>query len=187
MKIWRSFAPICLCLALFHLQLWAEADMVRLKSKGFSIPGTRTEAPAISVLPEKSIGTETTDRILLPAKEKVTLLNFWASWSPPSLTEWPSLQRLSAKLKDTEFQLAAINMNEETSTVSSFLRETGITIPVFYFPDGDALNAYILKGLPTSYLIDKAGRVAAVHAGGADWDDPCYYPDNNGTAGRVAP
>ena len=172
MKTWRSFVPIFLCLAMLQSQLWAEADMVRLKSKGFSIPGTRTEGPAISVLPEKSIRTETTNRILLPVKGKVTLLNFWASWSPPSLTEWPSLQRLSVRLKDTDFQLAAINMNEEISTISTFQKKTGISIPVFYFPEGDALDAYLLKGLPASYLIDKAGRVAAVHIGGADWDDP---------------
>ncbi len=172
MKILKASALFFLYLIVLQPQLRAEADMVRLKSKGFSIPATRTDAPVISVLPVENFPADTADRILLPFKGRVTLLNFWVSWSPPSRTEQPSLQRLSARLQDTDFLLASINMNEEISTVSSFLKETDITIPVFYFPDGDALDAYKLEGLPASYLIDKAGRVTAVRIGGTDWDDP---------------
>ncbi|OQY35453.1 MAG: hypothetical protein B6241_00695 [Spirochaetaceae bacterium 4572_59] len=158
---------LILILLLLFTGLWSEADTSRLKSLGFSVPEIRTEALPFHVIKNQQI-----EKTLIPEPGNVILINFWASWCPPCGGEMPSLQRLYEKLKDSGFQLATVNMNEEIPTVQDYLRSESLDIPVYYFPDKGVLKVYTLRGIPASYLIDKKGRVAAAYTGSFQWDNP---------------
>lgn len=147
--------------------LWSEADTIRLKSLGFTVPSERTEALSFHV-----IRNEKMEKTLIPEAGKVVLINFWASWCPPCRGEMPSLQRLNEGFNESDFHMAAVNMNEEISFVQDYLQSEALDIPVYFFPDKDALEVYKLRGIPASYLIDKKGRVAAAYMGSFQWDHP---------------
>jgi thiol-disulfide isomerase/thioredoxin len=105
---------------------------------------------------------------------KVVLVNFWATWCPPCKREMPSIERLSHILKGTNFEIIAVNVAESLDTVFSF---TGSLDPIPTFPivfdtDSRVLKAWPVIGLPTTFILDKQGRIAYRVVGGRDFDDP---------------
>lgn len=105
---------------------------------------------------------------------KVVLVNFWATWCPPCRQEMPSIERLSKVLKGEDFAILAVNVAENLDTVFSF---TGTLDPVPTFPivfdkDGSVLKAWPVRGLPTTFVLDKQGRIAYRVVGGREFDNP---------------
>ncbi len=147
--------------------LTADADLIRLKQLGFTVPAERTEAPPLSVSDESG-----KNRKIIPGTGRVTLMTFWTTWCPPCRAELPSLQRLHNLLSPQGLRIYAVNMNEEILYVQDFLKSMEISLPVSYFPDQTNLGAYNLKGIPASYLIDKKGQVTAVLKDSTQWDNP---------------
>ena len=163
----RQFRIFCLAffIMILALPLSAEADLIRLKQLGFQVPAVRSSAPPVMV-------NGPGDLLKLPAEGRVTLLFFWASWCPPCREQLPFLENLYLSLAPRGFSLAAVNMNEEKPFVEDYMESEGLQLPVYYYPDKNYLEAYSLKGIPASYLIDKKGMVAAVLTGSVDWDNP---------------
>jgi peroxiredoxin len=105
---------------------------------------------------------------------KVVLVNFWATWCPPCRREIPAMQRLWEKLKSEDFVLLAVDMAEDEETVFGFTFATGveITFPVLLDHDGAVIESWPVIGMPTSFLIDRKGRIVYRAVGGREWDDP---------------
>ena len=113
-------------------------------------------------------------RRLLALRGKVVLVNFWATWCPPCRREMPSIERLSQALKGKNFEILAVNVAEDLDTVFSF---TGTLDPVPSFPiifdtDSSVLKAWPVMGLPTTFILDKQGRIVYRAVGGREFDDP---------------
>ncbi|MBS4095700.1 MAG: TlpA family protein disulfide reductase [Sulfuricella sp.] len=90
---------------------------------------------------------------------KVVLVNFWATWCPYCRHEMPAMQRFYADWRERGFEMIALSQDEDAATVRQFLAENA-----YYFPVGlaDAGHAAAFGGvsrLPTSFLIDKQGRL----------------------------
>jgi thiol-disulfide isomerase/thioredoxin len=102
-------------------------------------------------------------------KGKVVFLNFWATWCPPCVAEMPSIQQLHEKLKDEGVVFVCIS-NEETSKVSRFVREKGLTFPV-YIMQGTPPPVFKTRGIPTTFILSPDGKIAFKHVGSAKWDD----------------
>jgi len=105
---------------------------------------------------------------------KVVLVNFWATWCPPCRREMPSIERLSQHLKGKDFEILAVDVAENLDTVFSF---TGTLEPMPNFPivfdsDSSVLKAWPVMGLPTTFILDKQGRVIYRAVGGREFDDP---------------
>ncbi len=101
-------------------------------------------------------------------KGRVVLVNFWATWCPPCRKEFPSLGRLRKLFKPGEFEVLAVNVGEDPDTVFSF---TGITeFPVLFDRDSKAMAAWAVRGLPTTFLVDRQGRLAYRATGGREFD-----------------
>jgi thiol-disulfide isomerase/thioredoxin len=105
---------------------------------------------------------------------KVVLLNFWATWCPPCRREMPSMERLHQMLDSDVFKVIAINQMESPDHVFAYTGQLAVdpTFPILFDSDSSIANAYKVKGLPTTYLIDKQGMIRYRAIGGREFDHP---------------
>lgn len=126
-----------------------------------------TPIPAKLIL--KDLNNKTVD--LSQLKGKVVLVNFWASWCPPCVHEMPSMQRLQNRFFAKGFTILGVNMAEDEKTVRHFLNtKVNIQFPVLFDSDGAALKSWGVFAFPTSYVIDKKGKIRYAIFGGVDWE-----------------
>lgn len=91
---------------------------------------------------------------------RVVLLNFWATWCPPCRVEMPGFQRVYDRRKDEGFTIVGVSTDASGSRhVERFLFEHGITYPVAMASGGIARDFGGVRALPTSFLIDRQGRI----------------------------
>jgi cytochrome c biogenesis protein CcmG/thiol:disulfide interchange protein DsbE len=99
-------------------------------------------------------------------KGKVVLLDFWATWCGPCKIEIPWLKEFQRKYKDKGFEVIGISMDEEGwQVVKPFVNETGINYRIVIGDDSTAQLYGGVDALPTAFVIDREGRIAAVHVG----------------------
>lgn len=93
-------------------------------------------------------------------KGKVVLVNFWATWCPPCRKEMPDLQALYDKYKDQGFLVLSIS-DEEIGKVSPFIAERKIRYPVLIDPGRKVNDAFVVEGIPKSFVYDREGKMVA--------------------------
>lgn len=99
-------------------------------------------------------------------KGKVVLLNFWATWCGPCKIEIPWFIEFEQTFKDKGFAVLGVSMDEEGwDIVKPYLEKTKINYRVLIGDDMTAQNYGGVDSLPTSFLLDKEGRIAATHIG----------------------
>ena len=103
---------------------------------------------------------------------KVVLLDFWATWCSPCQIEIPWFMDLERRNKDKGFAVLGVSMDDDGwESVKPFLSQLGVNYRVVI---GDSETAQLYGGvdaLPTTFLIDRDGKIAAVHVGLADRRD----------------
>ncbi len=100
-------------------------------------------------------------------KGKVVLVNFWATWCPPCIAEMPSMQNLYNDYGDkVTFMFVT---NEAEQKVLDFLKRKNYDFPV-YFPQSKEPKVLSSKSLPTTYIINKEGKLIVAETGAADWN-----------------
>ena len=108
----------------------------------------------------------------------VVLVNLWATWCPPCREEMPTLQSFYEKYKADGFVLIAINQEETGNVVEPFVKEFGLTFPVWLDIDYQAQREFNTMNLPSSYVIDRNGRVRLMWIGGISKKNlEKYVPD----------
>ena len=95
---------------------------------------------------------------------KVVLLDFWASWCPPCLKSLPKYNDLRREIGTANFEIVAINVDENTDDARKFLQKHPVSYPIAKDPKGILPGVFGVKAMPTSYLIDQNGVVQYVHA-----------------------
>lgn len=91
---------------------------------------------------------------------KVVLVNFWATWCPPCRKEMPDLDTLYNRFKDQGFVVLAIS-DEESAKVAPFISERKISYPVLLDPGRKVNDAFIVEGIPKSFVYDRDGKMVA--------------------------
>ncbi len=126
-------------------------------------------APALKL---KELDGKTLD--LAQLKGKVVLINFWATWCPPCRREMPSMERLSQAFKGEPFVVLAVNVGEDPDTIEAFSSQldTMLTFPILLDTRSRTMQAWKVAGLPTTFLVDKQGRIVAKAIGGREFDHP---------------
>ncbi len=102
-------------------------------------------------------------------KGRVVFLNFWATWCPPCRREMPSMERLYKQLKDRDFTMLAVDMQESEKPVKAFMSEFSLSFPALLDRNGDISSLYGIVGLPSTYIIDREGKIIGKAVGPRDW------------------
>ncbi|GAA4027624.1 TlpA disulfide reductase family protein [Actimicrobium antarcticum] len=109
---------------------------------------------------------------LASLKGQVVLVNFWATWCEGCKAEIPALNRLQQTFKDRKLQVLGINIGEGKPRIAQFTQRIPIQYKVLRDADSDVMKAWRVRIMPTSFLIDKQGKLRYQLVGDADWDDP---------------
>ena len=115
--------------------------------------------------------TEGKKHVLKQYRGKVVLLNFWATWCPPCRFELPSMERAYQKLKKKNIEILAIDIGEDADTIFTFTADYPVSFPLLMDLDSHVINHYPVIGLPTTFIIDKQGRLRYRAIGTRNWDD----------------
>jgi thiol-disulfide isomerase/thioredoxin len=96
-------------------------------------------------------------------------LNFWASWCPPCRKEMPDMQKLHEKYGE-EIAILAVNIGESKSTAANYMLENGLSFSVLLDTDKSTAQNYLVRGIPTSYFLDKDGIIINKVVGAVSYD-----------------
>jgi len=103
-------------------------------------------------------------------KGKVVFLNFWATWCGPCKDEMPSMEELYKQFKDKDFVFLALSVDYAgVKPVKDFIEKHRYTFPVLIDPKCETLDLFEVKGIPTTFLIDKKGIIIGKAIGPRDW------------------
>lgn len=164
LRLYAGHAVVALLVALSAGAALAQSDDIKLGE--FIAENPPQPAPAISFTDMAGNAVSLTD-----FKGSVTLVNLWATWCQPCLKEMPSLIRFQAK---EGAALKVIALSEDMGgpdKVKAFVDRHDLgKLPIYLDPKNTALRGFALRGLPTSILIGKDGKVLGKIEGEADWD-----------------
>lgn len=110
-------------------------------------------------------------------KNKVALVNFWATWCPPCIAEMPSLHKLYNDYDD-KIEFVFIS-NEDRLVINKFLQEKKYMFEV-YKPITPYPDTFDVSSIPRTFLISKTGYIIIDKTGAANWnsEDVRYTIDN---------
>ncbi len=101
---------------------------------------------------------------------KIVFLNFWTTWCPTCRIEMPSMEKLHQKLKNKDFAMVTVNLQESASQVKAFFKEFKLTFTALLDSTGEVGASFGIRAIPTTYILDKTGRVIGVVSGPREWD-----------------
>lgn len=120
----------------------------------------------------KGINTASTNLKNFKGKN-VVFLNFWGTWCAPCREEWPTIQKLyDSKKGKVDFVLIAMMDKEED--VRKFMKENNYTVPV-YIAESPINDKILPKVFPTTFLLDKNGRILMKEDGTKDWNSKSVH------------
>lgn len=138
---------------------------------GQQSPKGQVSTPAGGILPGQSAPNFTLTTLqgeqvkLSDYAGQVVMVNMWATWCPPCKAELPTIDAYYQEHSADGFVVLAINSQEAQSTVNTFISSTGFTFPVLLDSQGDVMGQYNVRALPTSFIIDRDGKVSYIHTG----------------------
>jgi len=97
--------------------------------------------------------------------DQVIYVDFWASWCVPCRKSFPWMNQMQSKYGDLGFQVIAINLDKERDLADQFLKVVPATITIAYDPEGEVATKYQVRGMPSSYLIGRDGKIHFEHLG----------------------
>ena len=124
--------------------------------------GGSSSARAAPALPRQTLVPPTVG--IAKLRGHPAAINFWASWCGPCRKEAPGLARLARSLP-ARARLVGVDWNDGLSGARAFIRRYGWRFPVLRDGDGHVGDAYRILGLPTTFILDSAGRIVRVLRG----------------------
>lgn len=117
-----------------------------------------------------NIHQDQTELTLSSLRGKVVYIDFWASWCAPCLLSLPLYNDLYNRYRDQGLEIVGINIDNPIEDGLDFLLDTPLDFIIPADPDGETPAMYDVYGMPTSYLLDREGKVRLVHEGFRDGD-----------------
>ena len=147
----------------FLLARAALVASVMLNAAGVLAVAVGDVAPAFA-LPTAAGESVALDKL----KGRVVYVDFWASWCGPCRRSFPWLNEMQQKYGARGFTVVGVNVDKRRPDAERFLQQTPATFTIVYDEAGKTPEAYTVRGMPSSYLIDAAGKVVAIESGFRD-------------------
>ncbi len=96
---------------------------------------------------------------------KVVYIDFWASWCAPCAQSFAFMNEMTDQLKAKDFELVAINLDENARDAKSFLQGHPAKFTVAVSSDSQCQSTFNVEAMPASFLIDRQGRVRHIQLG----------------------
>jgi cytochrome c biogenesis protein CcmG, thiol:disulfide interchange protein DsbE len=95
----------------------------------------------------------------------VVIVDFWASWCKPCRQSIPWLNSLRARYGASGLTIIGVNVDAERRDADKFLHDVPIDFEVVFDPQGNIAKQFKVQGMPTSYFIDRSGKLVETHLG----------------------
>jgi peroxiredoxin len=120
------------------------------------------EPPPEINLPDLNSGKKIS---LAALRGKVVVIDFWASWCAPCKEEMPVLESLYKRFKDKDLVIIGVSVDNEAANAKKFLSGVKVSFPIVHDAGHVVADKFKPPRMPTSYVIDKTGKIRFVHAG----------------------
>ena len=167
---WR-FALIFIFVALLALA-WTQRDRFAPVGVGSQVPAytaTRLDGAQVS---------------LQSLRGKVVVLNVWATWCAPCRVEMPALERLHQRYQAEGLEVVAVSVDAPVGMLSpsgnrggdvgAYVDEMDLTFTVLHDPERSIEQLFLVQGLPTTFIIDRDGRIQQKIVGARAWDAEAF-------------
>ncbi|UCD79215.1 MAG: TlpA family protein disulfide reductase [Desulfobacterales bacterium] len=101
---------------------------------------------------------------------KIVFLNFWATWCPPCVAEMPSMEKLHQKFRNKDFAMVSISLQDNPAQVKDFFNKNKLTFTALLDSTGEIGAGFGLREIPTTLILDKAGRAIGIVMGPRQWE-----------------
>jgi thiol-disulfide isomerase/thioredoxin len=98
-------------------------------------------------------------------KDKVVLVDFWASWCGPCKASFPALKEIHAKYAGQGLVIVAVSIDESKSDMAAFLKKNTVPFVAVRDAKGSLAEKLDIQSIPTSFLVDRTGKIVMVHNG----------------------
>ncbi|MBS0364313.1 MAG: TlpA family protein disulfide reductase [Proteobacteria bacterium] len=105
---------------------------------------------------------------------QVVMINFWASWCGPCRQEMPLLESIYRQYSKLGFTLLGVNVEPDSAAAEQWLKQTPVSFPILFDRDSKVSRLYDVSGMPSTVIIDRAGRLRVVHHGYKPGDENEY-------------
>lgn len=105
------------------------------------------------------------DQLMASHQGKVIYLDFWASWCGPCRKSFPWMNDMQKKYQQQGLVIISVNVDNDKALADEFLAEVPANFHIAYDPKGKLARKFKLKGMPSSYLIDRSGKMVSAHVG----------------------
>ena len=116
-------------------------------------------------VPKIPVNTDSHPIALQDLKGQVVYVDFWASWCGPCRKSFPWLNQMQQKHGAQGFNVIAINVDNDRELARKFLKENKADFTIGYDTEGQLASAFQVKGMPSSFLIDRNGVIRHSHVG----------------------
>jgi peroxiredoxin len=96
---------------------------------------------------------------------EVVLVNFWATWCGPCTIEMPFIQQVYDERSGKGVVVMLINLGDSASTVTSFLDQHDLSLPVLLNPNQELVGSYNIEYIPTTFFLDEDGVIQHIEVG----------------------
>jgi len=119
---------------------------------------------------------------------KFVVLNFWATWCLPCITEWPQVHRLAERLGDDEdVVVIALSIDEDRDAIRPFLKNMALDesrVLVLWDPKQEVHKDFGTKQIPDTYFVDESGDLVHAYINVRSWGSPDAVSCIASVAGR---
>lgn len=169
---WRSYAGLVLGVALIVGAVWVVEGGRSAEGEGastaVSLSGARGAAPKVGeAAPDFALERpDGTALALADLRGKAVVMNFWTTWCPPCRGEMPDLDALAREYREAGLVVLAVNLQEDATVVRRYASTLGLSaLEIVLDKDGLVASRYNLSSLPTTYFIDREGKVRELNVG----------------------
>jgi peroxiredoxin len=92
---------------------------------------------------------------------KVSAIRFWADWCPFCESEMKDIEPVYRAYRDRGLAVLAVNVRQDAETAARFMERLGVSYEVVLDKDGSVARSFGVIGLPTTFFVDREGRLAS--------------------------